>query len=234
MSGLSSTEVVGFLQTTTLFAGLAEAQLHNLAALIVESCHETGSNIVTEGQQSDRLYLIASGEADVLRGVQHLLPIAARGVYLEVDNIRILPADGLWHWTAPATAACPGTAIPLYVRGDPDIAAGLSHRDQIPIPASRVQWMLAHRARDGAHVCGKGFAGEGFHGAFDTLHTSVFSPWSNPPARTWTGGTAGWGFEITGKQDGVITIAIAADGVTDAPARRHLGRSSAGATVAPR
>lgn len=156
-----------------------------------------------------------------------------QGPYLEVDNIRILPADGLWHWTAPATAACPGTAIPLYVRGDPDIAAGISHRDQIPIPASRVQWMLAHRARDGAHVCGKGFAGEGFHGAFDTLHTPVFSPWSNPPARTWTGGTAGWGFEITGKQDGVITIAIAADGVTDAPARRHLGRSSAGAAAGP-
>jgi len=69
MSGLSSAEIVRFLKTTTLFAGLAEAQLNKLAGLIIESSHETGNNIVTEGQKSDRLYLIASGEVDVLRGV---------------------------------------------------------------------------------------------------------------------------------------------------------------------
>ncbi len=147
-----------------------------------------------------------------------------QGPYIEMDNLRILPADGLWQWTAawPATS-CFGAAVPVYARGTPDIIIGLSHRDQIPTPASLVQWMLAYRNGSGDVSCGLHFAGSGFRGAFDTAGVRVFSASSNPAARTWAGGSAGLAFEVTACSGSSVTVSIPADPLALSPARRHLG-----------
>lgn len=147
-----------------------------------------------------------------------------QGPYIEMDNLRILPADGMWQWSvAGPPTSCFGTTVPVYTRGAPDILTGYSHRDQIPTPASLVQWMLAHRNADGVVSCGPHFAGSGFRGAFDTAGVRVFSPYSNPAVRTWAGTPAGVGFEIAARSGSEVTVSVAADPLALSPARRHLG-----------
>ncbi len=62
-----------------------------------------------------------------------------QGPYVEMDNIRIRPADGDWRWKVEKGGApCYGATVPVFSRGEPDVSAGLSHRDQIPTPSSLV------------------------------------------------------------------------------------------------
>ena len=147
-----------------------------------------------------------------------------QGPYIELDNCRILPSDGLWQWRAAgAPAPCFGTTVPVFTRGTPDIFHGSSHRDQIATPSSLVNWMLAYRSGPGDVTCGPHFAGEGFRGAFDTAGTRVFSPCSNPAALTWAGAPAGFALEVTGQSGTTATVAISTDPLAIAPAKRHLG-----------
>lgn len=147
-----------------------------------------------------------------------------QGPYIEMDNLRILPADGLWQWHATGAAtSCFGTSVPVYARGEPDILTGLSHRDQIPTPASLVQWMVAYRDAGGEVSCGAHFAGSGFRGAFDTADVRIFSPYSNPAARTWAGAPAGVGCEVTAQTGSMMTLSFSDDPLALSPARRHLG-----------
>ena len=151
-----------------------------------------------------------------------------QGPYVEMDNIRIRPADGDWRWKVEKGGApCYGATVPVFSRGEPDVSAGLSHRDQIPTPSSLVNWMVAYRNDVGAVDCGAHFGGEGFRGAFDASDP-VFSAASNPQAHTWARSAAGFAFEVTGVSDGVATCAVADDPLTLSPARRYLGASPTG------
>ena len=152
-----------------------------------------------------------------------------QGPYVEMDNLRIRPVDGDWHWKVGSTgSACFGATVPVFSRGEPDVSTGLSHRDQIPTPSSLVSWMVAYRNDDSAVDCGLHFGGAGFGGAFDTL-APVFSVASNPQARTWARAEAGFAFEVTETSNGVVTCTVAQDPVQLSPARRYLGGSPAGA-----
>lgn len=147
-----------------------------------------------------------------------------QGPYIEMDNFRILPSDGLWQWRADgASTPCFGTSVPVFTRATPDIFHGPSHRDQIATPSSLVNWMVAYRNGSGDVTCGPHFAGEGFRGAFDTAGTRVFSPCSNPAALTWAGAPAGLAFEVTGQTGTRTTVAISTDPLALSPAKRHLG-----------
>jgi M6 family metalloprotease-like protein len=151
-----------------------------------------------------------------------------QGPYSEMDNLRIRPSDGHWEWNAVGATSCFGTSVPVFSRGEPLVAEGLSHRDQLPSAASVLNWMLAYRQPGGDVVCGEFFAGEGFRGAFDTSAASVFSPSGNPGSLTWSGAPSSFWFEVTGEKDGVITLAMPPDPITLSPARRFLGVNPAG------
>jgi M6 family metalloprotease-like protein len=144
--------------------------------------------------------------------------------YLESDNFRILPSDGTWEWpTESATSSCFGSSIPVFSRGEPMVAIGRSHRDQLVSSTSLLNWLLAYRGPEGGIACGSFFEGEGFQGAFDTLSASVFSPSSNPGSHTWSHIPTTFACEVISEEDGVLTIAIPADPSALAPARRYLG-----------
>ncbi len=147
-----------------------------------------------------------------------------QGPYAETDNLRILPADGRWNWsTDTLSTSCFGKGVPLYARSTPDIHAGLTHRDQIPTPRSLVQWMLAFRNQTGDVHCGKFLAGEGFRGAFRSGAHRVFSPYSNPAARTWNDAPTPFSFEVADEQGGTVTIRFPGDPLDAEPAQRYLG-----------
>lgn len=147
-----------------------------------------------------------------------------QGPYSELDNLRILPSDGLWQWSRPSVSSqCFGVPVSVFTREGPDIAHGLSHRDQIPTPSSIVDWMLAYRDEAGTVSCGSHHAGGGFHGAFDTSFTRVFSPSSDPASLTWGGIPAGLSFEVLADTLGTITMSTPSDPLTLSPARRVLG-----------
>jgi M6 family metalloprotease-like protein len=147
-----------------------------------------------------------------------------REPYLEMDNLRIRPADGNWNWENPAsTAICFAQPLPVFKRGVPKVGTGESHRDQIPIRTSLVNWMLVCKDPVGQLHCGAFFKGERFSGAFDADSGFVFSPFSNPNSNTWDNQPTPFSFEILDEQDGVFTIRYNLDPLEAAPARRYLG-----------
>lgn len=60
------------LRTTSLFAGLEDAQLHRVAAVAVERRLGDGELLFEEGEEGDELYLIKSGALDVLKSGRHV------------------------------------------------------------------------------------------------------------------------------------------------------------------
>ncbi|MBP1656342.1 MAG: hypothetical protein H6Q31_943 [Bacteroidetes bacterium] len=151
-----------------------------------------------------------------------------QGPYSEMDNLRIRPSDGHWGWNAVGVTSCFGTSVPVFSRGEPLVVQGLSHRDQLPSPASLLNWMVAYRRPEGDVACGEFFAGDGFRGAFDTSTASVFSPSGNPGSFTWSGASSPFWFEVVGTQDGVMTLMMPPDPITLSPARRFLGVNPGG------
>lgn len=147
-----------------------------------------------------------------------------QGPYMELDNLKILPADGNWEWNvAGYSSSCFSHLLPVFSRGVPRVHAGHSHRDQIPTPTSLVNWMRVRRDAGGTVHCGAFYAGEKFQGAFHTGISIVFSMYSNPAAATWSGLPTGLCLEVRNDTDGVVTLRRYAQPADAAPARRHLG-----------
>ncbi len=147
-----------------------------------------------------------------------------REPYLEMDNLRVRPADGNWNWENPANAAsCFSQSLPVFKRGVPKVRTGESHRDQIPTRTSIVNWMLAYQDPVGQLNCGAFFRGEHFTGAFGVDSTFVFSPYSNPNSNTWDNQPTPFSFEIVSELGGVVTIRYNENALDAVPARRYLG-----------
>jgi M6 family metalloprotease-like protein len=147
-----------------------------------------------------------------------------REPYLEMDNLKIRPADGNWHWENPSsTTNCFSQSLPVFKRGTPEVGTGESHRDQIPTQTSIVNWMLVYKDPVGQLNCGAFFRGEHFNGAFGAESSFVFSPYSNPNSNTWDNHPTPFSFEILDTSNGVFTIRYNANPVDAAPARRYLG-----------
>jgi M6 family metalloprotease-like protein len=182
------------------------------------------------GEPDEYLYLEnhqgVSGFDDVTAepGDRGVWILHQEGPYIETDNLRILPSDGDWHWSAAKfTTSCFSRPMRLYKREAPDVIAGLSHRDQIPNPGSIVDWMFAYQNEAGEVICGGFPGGAGFRGAFDTAGARVFSPSSNPAALTWARTSAGFSFEVIRDSGGTISLLCPSDPATLSPARRFLG-----------
>ncbi len=144
--------------------------------------------------------------------------------YQDLDNLRIRPSDGNWQWeNAGAGSVCFGQELPVFRRGVPRVAAGESHRDQIPTQSSSINWIYAFQGDTGSVRCGVFLGGEAFSGAFDTATVAVFSPSSNPNTNTWSGKPTTFSLEVVGMVEGVATVRYPANPLDAAPARRFLG-----------
>ena len=60
------------LRSTSVFAGLRDAQLHRIASIALERRLDDGEQLFDEGDEGSELYLIESGALDVLRRGRHL------------------------------------------------------------------------------------------------------------------------------------------------------------------
>jgi M6 family metalloprotease-like protein len=147
-----------------------------------------------------------------------------QGPYLEEDNLRIKPSDGYWKWNyAGASSTCYGQLLPVYARGTPDLQQGYSHRDQIPTPASTVDWMYVFRDGQGEIHCGNFLAGEGFTGSFTPQAHNVFSAYSNPGSDSWNHAKGAFALEVVSSTQGTMTIRSFSDSLGLPPAARYLG-----------
>ncbi|HET6274186.1 MAG TPA: T9SS type A sorting domain-containing protein, partial [Bacteroidota bacterium] len=147
-----------------------------------------------------------------------------KGPYMEMDDLRIRPSDGNWHWENPGvTTQCFSQELPVFKRGVPRTLTGESHRDQIPTPTSLVHWMFVYKNPEGDLNCGAFFKGEQFVGAFRADVSPVFSPYSNPNSNTWDNQATPFSFEIVDETDGIVTVRYNSNQLDAAPARRYLG-----------
>jgi hypothetical protein len=146
------------------------------------------------------------------------------GPYMEMDNLKIRPSDGYWKWENPGfTTSCFAQPLPVFGRGVPKSFTGVSHRDQIPIQTSLVNWMYVYKDSAGRLNCGAFSRGERFVGAFRSESNLVFSQYSNPTSRTWDNQPTSFSFEILNEVGGTVTVRYNSDPLDAAPARRYLG-----------
>lgn len=150
------------------------------------------------------------------------------GPYMEMDNLKVTPSDGIWNWENPgSTMACFSQQLPEFTRGEPRVVTGQSHRDQIPTLTSAANWMSVLRDEYGVLQCGNFFSGHGFIGAFTPEVNPVFSQFSNPGTFTWNNQTTPFSFVITGETGGVLTARWNSNPADGPPAKRYLGRNPA-------
>jgi hypothetical protein len=94
----------------------------------------------------------------------------------------------------------------------------------LPTPTSgSINWMQTYRDSAGIQNCGAFYSGERFKGTFDTSFSSVFSSYSNPPARTWNSQPAGLSIEILSQNGSTLNLRASGTGVSGSPAKRYLG-----------
>jgi M6 family metalloprotease-like protein len=143
--------------------------------------------------------------------------------YSNLDDFRIRPSDGNWDWAgASVGTSCYGTSVPVFHRGGPKVLTGPSHRDQIPTPASSVNWMYAMKDDTGSVRCGTFLGGQTFQGAFDTTCSAVFSPYSNPNSSTWANLPTNFTFEVISVNNGGLSLHRYEDPLDASPSRRYL------------
>lgn len=147
-----------------------------------------------------------------------------QGPYMELDNLKIRPSDGMWKWENPGTStACFSQQLPVFTRGVPRTHTGVSHRSQIPMATSLVNWMRVLKGNPAAIQCGVFYAGERFNGAFGSHSSLVFSPFSNPNSNTWSRQPTSFSLEIVRDSVGTITFRRHSNPLNGSPARRYLG-----------
>ncbi len=160
------------------------------------------------------------------RGDRGLWVLHQQGPYMELDNLRIEPADGDWKWESPGVvSSCYGAVLPMFVKGWPDVQTGQSHRDMIPTTTSDVNWISVMNDPFAGTICGQFFAGDSFSGAFNQGGGNVFSHYSNPPSSTWSRLRTDLTLEVTGEINGVLTVQTFSDSLSSSPARRYLGQN---------
>jgi M6 family metalloprotease-like protein len=144
--------------------------------------------------------------------------------YINFDNLAIRPSDGDWDWaTAANMSSCYGASLPVFRRGNPDVLAGVSHRDQIPTSTSLTNWLYVLAADSGSARCASYLGGENLQGAFDTAACNLFSPYSNPSSSTWDRQPTTFAFEVRAQTGQTMTVHRYADPLDAPPARRFLG-----------
>jgi HEAT repeat protein/ATP/ADP translocase len=92
LPSLSLMERVVFLLKVPLFAGLAPADLKAVAEVAAEHLHPDGEMIAEQGEPGDEMYVVVSGEIQVLVGADGATPVevARRGVGDTVGEMAVV------------------------------------------------------------------------------------------------------------------------------------------------
>lgn len=129
------------LRKVWLFSELTDDQLDSISSFTFDKTFETGEVIVEEGQTGNGLYVIVSGDVEVLKGdlnnsPQHLAKRGSGDVFGEMALL------GEWPRTASVRAL--STVVCLGI----DRWVFLSQLEQQPKVTIRMLQILAQRLRD--------------------------------------------------------------------------------------
>ena len=103
--------------------------------------------------------------------------------YYARDCIRVLTSDGFWDWSSPFHSDCWGNDLPAFQKKCVN-RNGFGNRDKISLSDSCCSFLYPFINKNGEVECNDWLHGYGFKNSFDTTFNDVFSPWSNPPAKT--------------------------------------------------
>ncbi len=121
---------------------------------------------------------------------------------------KIRPSSGFWNWNSPYATNCWGNNLPAFQKSGVN-RDGYGNRDRITSTNSITNFLYAYINDDNQVECNDWMHGYGFTNAFTPTYNDVFSPWSNPPAKTWTGLSTDFLMEVTNEFSGIVTARFA-------------------------
>jgi M6 family metalloprotease-like protein len=120
------------------------------------------------------------------------------------DCARILTSDGFWNWDVPQHTNCWGSDLSSFKKGFVN-RNGYGNRDKITADSLNPEFLYSYVNENNQNECNDWLHGYGFINAFDTTFNDVFSPFSNPPARTKNGQSVDFLMEVINQNGTIIT-----------------------------
>jgi M6 family metalloprotease-like protein len=121
------------------------------------------------------------------------------------DCVRILTSDGFWDWESPDNSDCWGNDLPAFRKKSVN-RNGFGNRDKIRINNTYCGFIFSYIDDQGEVECNDWLHGYGFKNSFDTTFNDVFSPWSNPPAKTCNNQLTNFSMEILSQIGPIISV----------------------------
>lgn len=131
----------------------------------------------------------------------------AHGFYTG-DCVRILTADGFWNWDSKKINDCWGNDLPSFKKGFPN-KNGFGNRDKITSADSTIGFLYSFIDYKNIVECNDWLHGYGFNNTFNVNFNDVFSPWSNPPAKTWNNQLTDFFMEVINQSGSIVTARFA-------------------------
>ncbi len=120
------------------------------------------------------------------------------------DCLRILTSDGFWNWKVPIYTDCWENYLPVFKKAFVN-RNGYGNRDKITDGDITPEFLYSFINENNQIECNDWLHGYGFHNAFDTTYNDVFSPFSNPPARTKDGNEVNFLMEVINQSGSILT-----------------------------
>ena len=139
------------------------------------------------------------------------------------ECVRILTSDGFWDWKVPFDTDCWGNILPGFKKEFVN-RNGYGNRDKIAVENFNPEFLYSFVDENNQSDCNDWLHGYGFINAFDTTFNDVFSPFSNPPARTCDGQSVDFLMEIIDQNESSLIVKFQTTNVMEGkPSKPALG-----------
>jgi len=139
------------------------------------------------------------------------------------DNVRVVAADGFWNWGSSGSTNVWGNYLPTFRKVSIN-RNGLGNMDKIIINDTTKDFIYSFINSQNQIENGDYSHGFGFNDSFNTESNDVFSPWSNPPAYTWSGQPTNFLMEVMNQSGTIITVRFTStDAWAGKPSKPFLG-----------
>jgi hypothetical protein len=134
-----------------------------------------------------------------------------------------LTSDGFWDWNVPLHTDCWGNDLPGFRKGFVN-RNGFGNRDKITVDSLNSEFLYSFVNQDKQSECNDWLHGYGFNNSFNVRSNDVFSPWSNPPAKTWDGQPTEFLMEVINQSGSIVTARFETQNAFDGkPSKPSLG-----------
>lgn len=187
------------IEETNLFAQLSDYVTTPSAYKYYPSNSDSGEVYYFENHQQLSVYDDGIANSDD-KGIfiLHL----QNGSYLG-DCLRLLTSSGFWIWNSPYNINCWDNSLPSFKQKSVN-RKGFGNRDKITSDNSVCEFLYSYINDNNEVECNDWLHGYGMNNAFDTTYNDVFSPFSNPPANTWSGQSTALSMEVVSESGNII------------------------------